>query len=45
MTSFKDGINAAVRPWITVRDESSVKKNDVIKIKMARNGGFAAVIE
>ena len=27
------------------RDESSVKKNDVIKIKMARNGGFAAVIE
>lgn len=45
MTSFKDGINAGRQAMDYRRDESSVKKNDVIKIKMARNGGFAAVIE
>ena len=45
MTSFKDGINAGRQAMDYRRDETSVKKNDVIKIKMARNGGFAAVIE
>jgi len=45
MTSFKDGINAGRQAMDYRRDESSVKKNDVIKIKMVRNGGFAAVIE
>lgn len=45
MTSFKDGINAGRQAMDYRRDESSVKKNDVIKIKMTRNGGFAAVIE
>lgn len=45
MTSFKDGINAGHQAMDYRRNESSVKKNDIIKIKMVRNGGFAAVIE
>lgn len=45
MTSFKDGINADRQAMDYRRNESSVKKNDIIKIKMVRNGGFAAVIE
>ncbi|MBC8618743.1 glycoside hydrolase family 97 protein [Parabacteroides faecis] len=45
MTSFKDGINAGRQAMDYRRNESSVKKNDIIKIKMVRNGGFAAVIE
>lgn len=45
MTSFKDGINAGRQAMDYRRNESSVKKNDIIKIKMVRNGGYAAVIE
>ena len=45
MTSFKDGINAGRQAMDYRRNESSVKKNDIIKIKMVRNGGFDAVIE
>lgn len=45
MTSFTDGINAGRQAMDYRRNESSVRKNDKIKIKMVRNGGFAAVIE
>lgn len=45
MTSFTDGINAGRQTMDYRRNESSVRKNDKIKIKMVRNGGFAAVIE
>ncbi len=45
MISFEDGINAGRQAMDYRRKESVVKKNDTIKIKMVRNGGFAAVIE
>lgn len=45
MTSFEDGINAGRQAMDYRRNESSVKKNDTVKIKMVRNGGFAAIIE
>ncbi|MFV0419561.1 MAG: glycoside hydrolase family 97 protein [Dysgonomonas sp.] len=45
MTSFEDGINAGRQAMDYRRKESSVKQGDKIKIKMVRNGGFAAVIE
>lgn len=45
MTSFEDGINAGRQAMDYRRKESHVKSGDKIQIKMARNGGFAAVIE
>lgn len=45
MTSFEDGANANRQAMHYVKRLKSVKKGDVIQIKMARNGGFAAVIE
>lgn len=45
MTSFEDGINAGRQAMDYRRKESGVKQGDKIKIKMVRNGGFAAVIE
>ena len=45
MTSFEDGINAGRQAMDYCRKESHVKSGDKIQIKMARNGGFAAVIE
>lgn len=45
MTSFEDGINASRQAMDYRRKELSVKKGDTLKIKMVRNGGFAAVIE
>lgn len=45
MTSFEDGINAGRQAMDYHRKESHVKSGDKIQIKMARNGGFAAVIE
>ena len=45
MTSFEDGINAGRQAMDYLRKESHVKSGDKIQIKMARNGGFAAVIE
>lgn len=45
MTSFEDGINAERQAMDYRRKESHVKSGDKIQIKMARNGGFAAVIE
>lgn len=45
MTSFEDGINAGRQAMDYRRKESHVKSGDKIQIKMARNGGFAAVVE
>lgn len=45
MTSFEDGINAGRQAMDYRRKESSVKQGEKLKIKMVRNGGFAAIIE
>ncbi|MCD8194191.1 MAG: glycoside hydrolase family 97 protein, partial [Tannerellaceae bacterium] len=45
MTAFEDGINAGRQAMDYRYKESAVKNSDTIKIKMVRNGGFAAVIE
>lgn len=45
MTSFVDGINAGRQAMDYRRKTSQVKGGDELKIKMVRNGGFAAVIE
>jgi len=45
ITSFEDGINAGRQAMDYRRKESQLKAGDKIQIKMARNGGFAAVIE
>lgn len=45
MTSFEDGINADRQAMDYRMKEAAVSHGDKIKIKMARNGGFAAVIE
>lgn len=45
MTSFEDGINAGRQAMDYRRKESQVKQGEKIKIKMVRNGGFAAVLE
>lgn len=45
MTSFEDGSNADRQAMHYYKNETLVKKGQKIKVKMARNGGFAAVIE
>lgn len=45
MTSFEDGINAGRQAMDYRKKTKSVTSNDVLHIKMVRNGGFAAVIE
>lgn len=45
MTSFEDGINAGRQAMDYRCKSSQVKAGDELTIKMARNGGFAAVIE
>lgn len=45
MTSFEDGVNANRQAMHYVKNVKSVKKGQTIQVKMARNGGFAAVIE
>lgn len=45
MTSFEDGINANRQAMHYVKNVKKVKKGQSIKVKMARNGGFAAVLE
>ena len=45
MTSFEDGSNANRQAMHYYKKETSVKKGQTIRIKMARNGGFAAVLE
>lgn len=45
LTSFEDGINAERQALDYKKKTTQVKSGDTLKIKMARNGGFAAVIE
>lgn len=45
MTSFEDGKNANRQAMHYVKNVQKVKKGQNITIKMAKNGGFAAVIE
>lgn len=45
LTSFEDGINAERQALDYKKKTAQVKSGDKLKIKMARNGGFAAVIE
>lgn len=45
MTSFEDGVNANRQAMHYVKNVKQVKKGQKIRIKMARNGGFAAVLE
>jgi len=45
MTSFEDGINAKRQGMDYKRKETTVRHGDNIRVKMARNGGWAAIIE
>ena len=45
MSSFEDGINAGNQAMDYRKKESIVKSGDKIKIELARNGGWAAVLE
>ena len=44
MTSFADGVNADIMAMDYLRSESNVENSMVLPIKMARNGGWCAVI-
>jgi alpha-glucosidase len=44
MTSFVDGVNANRMAMDYRLEKTSVNKSTKLHIKMARNGGFAAVI-
>ena len=45
LTSFEDGINADRQAMHYVKKERRVSKGDVVKIKMMRNGGYAAELK
>ncbi len=45
MISFEDGINANHQAMDYKKKECTLKKGDKITVRLARNGGFAAVIE
>ena len=45
MTSFEDGPNAQRQALDYKKKERNVQKNDTITVRMARNGGFAAIIK
>lgn len=45
MTSFEDGINANRQAMDYRKKERTLRKGEKITVKLARNGGFAAVIE
>lgn len=45
MTSFEDGINAGRQAMDYRKNEYTITKDEKIKLKMFRNGGWAAVIE
>lgn len=45
MTSFSDGINTPRQAMDYRKTESKVKKGDKIDVKLARNGGWTAVIK
>jgi alpha-glucosidase len=45
MTAFQDGLNADVQAMDYKKVVQKVKKGDVLKIELARDGGWAAVLE
>lgn len=45
MTAFEDGINANHQAMDYRKTERSLRKGDKLTIRLARNGGFAAIIE
>ena len=45
LTSYEDGVNAPRQAMHYVRNTRKVQKGDRIKIRMSRNGGYAAVVE
>ncbi|MDO4180128.1 MAG: glycoside hydrolase family 97 protein [Bacteroidales bacterium] len=45
MTSYEDGSNAGRQAMHYMKKVTNVKKGQTIKVKMVRNGGFAAIIE
>ncbi|WP_347052558.1 glycoside hydrolase family 97 protein [Flavobacterium olei] len=45
VTSFEDGINAGYQAMDYRRKNYDVKSNDIVEIKMVKNGGWAAVFE
>ena len=45
MTSFEDGVNANRQAMDYRKKEYTLKKGDKIIVRLARNGGFASVIE
>ena len=44
MVSYEDGVNANKQAMHYMKYEKQVKKGQKIKVKMARNGGFAAML-
>ena len=44
MISYEDGVNANKQAMHYIKNEKQVKSGQKIKVKMARNGGFAAVL-
>ncbi|MBQ3613161.1 MAG: glycoside hydrolase family 97 protein [Bacteroidales bacterium] len=42
LTSYEDGVNADRQAMHYVKNVREVRKGDVVKIKMVRNGGYAA---
>ena len=45
VTSFEDGINAGYQAMDYRMKSATMNKNQKLSIRMARNGGFAAVLE
>lgn len=45
ITYFEDGINANRQAMDYRKKETTIKSDDTMQIKMARNGGWAAIIE
>jgi alpha-glucosidase len=45
LTSFEDGINADRQAMHYTKSSQQVRKGDTIKVRMVRNGGYAATIE
>ena len=45
LTSYEDGVNAPRQAMHYVKNVRKVRKGDTVKVRMARNGGYAAVIE
>ena len=45
LTSFEDGVNADRQAMHYVKKQREVRKGDVVKVKMMRNGGYAAELK